>query len=138
MGLVYAMLQLINPRRPELPPVEVEALADTGAVCLVIPEIVREQLQLGELEKREVTLADGKRKLVPYAGPVQLHFKNRSGFFGALVMGDQVLLGAIPMEDLDLIVVPKDRRVDINPEHPNYAHALVKSFTPSSQTITNN
>jgi hypothetical protein len=37
---------------------------------------------------------------------VELRFKNRIGFSGALVLGDQVLLGAIPMEDMDLFVVP--------------------------------
>ncbi len=126
MGLIYAMLKLSNPKRADIRPVEAKALADSGAVCLVIPDAVRIELQLEELEKREVTLADGMRKFVPYVGPVQLQFKNRSGFFGALVMGDEVLLGAIPMEDLDLVLTPKERLIDVNPDHPNYAHALVK------------
>jgi hypothetical protein len=43
---------------------------------------------------------------VPYVGPIEVRFKNRVGFAGALVMGDQVLLGAIPMEDMDLVVIP--------------------------------
>src|ERR1035437_7027831 len=121
MGLMYAMLRLSNPKLPNIQPVEAEALADTGAVCLCIPEHVRFQLQLDELEKREVVLGDGSRKFVPYVGPVELRFKNRGGFFGALVLGDEVLLGAIPMEDLDLILLPKGRRVDVNPENPNFA-----------------
>jgi len=41
------------------------------------------------------------------------------GFAGALVMGNQVLLGAIPMEDMDLIIVPKTRALDVNPNSPN-------------------
>jgi hypothetical protein len=41
-------------------------------------------------------------------------------------MGEQVLLGAIPMEDMDLVVMPQMRRVDINPLNPNYAAALAK------------
>ena len=64
--------------------------------------------------------------MVPYIGPIELRFKNRVGFSGALVMGDQVLLGAIPMEDMDLIVMPKTRTLDVNPESPNVASSIVK------------
>jgi clan AA aspartic protease len=126
MGLIHAMLTISNPRLPTIQPVEVEAMVDTGAVCLCIPEHVRLQLRLEELEKREIVLADGTRRSVPYVGPVELRFKNRGGFFGALVMGDEVLLGAIPMEDMDLIVLPKERRVDVNPANPNFACVSVK------------
>jgi hypothetical protein len=58
---------------------------------------------------------------------VQLWFKNRTGFTGALVMGDQVLLGAIPMEDMDLVVSPRTRSVDVNPASPNLARSLAKA-----------
>lgn len=50
----------------------------------------------------------------------------RVAFTGALVMGDQVLLGAIAIEDMDLVVSPKDRRVDVNPDSPNVACSPVK------------
>ncbi len=126
MGLVSAKLILRNPRKPDLQPVEVDALADTGSVHLCIPPHVQLQLGLEEVEKKEATLADGTRKLVPYVGPVELRFKNRVGFAGALVMGDQVLLGAIPMEDMDLIVMPMTRTVDVNPSSPNIASSIVK------------
>ena len=53
-----------------------------------------------------------------YVGPVEIRFKNRTGFTGALVMGDQVLFGAIPMEDMDLVVIPKTRELDVNPRSP--------------------
>ena len=48
---------------------------------------------------------DGSRATYPYVGPIVLKFKNRTGFVGALVLGDEVLLGAIPMEEMDLVVV---------------------------------
>lgn len=73
-----------------------------------------------------MTLADGSRRLVPYVGPVEIRFKNRVGYVGALVMGDQVLLGAIPMEDMDLVIIPKERRLDVNPESPNIACSIAK------------
>lgn len=126
MGLVNGMVTLRNPRRPDLPSVEVQALADSGSVHLCITEHVRIQLELEPIDQKEVTLADGSRRLVPYVGPVELRFKNRVGFAGALVMGDQVLLGAIPMEDMDLVIVPRSRTIDINPESPNIASSIAK------------
>jgi clan AA aspartic protease len=126
MGLSYCMLILRNPRLPESKPVEVEALADTGSVFLIIPEHIRLQLALEELQQKEVTLADGSRKMLPYVGPIETRFKNRAAYVGAIVMGDQVLLGAIPMEDMDLVVLPQDRRVDINPLNPNFAAGYAK------------
>ena len=126
MGLTNVMIQLKNPRLPTLEPVEIEALADTGAVHMCIPVHIQIQLELEEIDKKEVTLADGSSKLVPYVGPIELRYKNRVGFSGALVMGDQPLLGAIPMEDMDLIVVPKTREVLVNPLSPNIASSIAK------------
>jgi clan AA aspartic protease len=126
MGLVNGQLTLKNPRLSDLKPVEVEALADSGALHLCIPEHVRIQLELEAIDSKEVTLADGTRKLVPYVGPIELRFKNRVGFAGALVMGDQVLLGAIPMEDMDLIIIPRTRTLDVNPKSPNIGTSLAK------------
>ena len=126
MGLVNAKVLLANPKKPELEPVETEALADSGAVHLCITEHIRIQLQLEEIDKKEVTLADGSQKLVPYVGPIELRFKNRVGFAGALVMGDQTLLGAIPMEDMDLVIIPKTRTLDVNPGSPNIATSIAK------------
>ena len=126
MGLVNEKLLLKNPRLQNLAPVEVIALADSGALHLCIPEHVQIQLNLEAIDHKEVTLADGSRKRVPYVGPVEIRFKNRVGFAGALVLGDQVLLGAIPMEDMDLIIIPKTRTLDVNPDSPNIASSIVK------------
>lgn len=126
MGLINAVVTLKNPRKPKLKAVEVKALVDSGAVHLCIPEHVQIQLELEEIEKKEVTLANGKKELVPYVGPIEIHFKTRTGFAGALVMGDQVLLGAIPLEDMDLVVVPSRRVLDVNPESPNIATSIAK------------
>lgn len=126
MGIITTGLVLANPRKPELAEISVEALVDSGAVHLCIPEHVQLQLEFEEIDKKEVTLANGKKELVPYVGPIQIKFKNRTGFAGALVMGDQVLLGAIPMEDMDLVVIPSRRVVDVNPSSPNIASSIVK------------
>ena len=131
MGLVNGHLILKNPRLPELEPVPVNALVDTGAVHLCIPEHVRIQLKLDAIDQKEVTLADGSRKLVPYVGPIEIRFKNRTGFAGALVLGDQVLMGAIPMEDMDLVVIPKTRTIDVNPDSPNVASSVAMGVLPA-------
>ena len=134
MGIVSARFVLKNPRRPELQPVEVDAIADSGAMHLCIPEHVRFQLGLEVVSDKEVVLADGSVRSVPYAGPVQIHFKNRIGFVGALVMGDQVLVGAIPMEDMDLVIVPKTRTLDVNPASPNVATSVARQ-TPAKYSV---
>src|SRR5882672_10949211 len=128
MGLAYARIRLANARRPELSAIEINALADTGAVHLCIPEHVAIQLQLDELEKREVTIADGTRHLVPYMGPMIVSFANRQCYAGAMVLGNQALLGAIPMEDMDLVVLPGTREVQVNPANPNVAGSLAMGF----------
>ncbi|MEO5337436.1 MAG: hypothetical protein H7841_11165 [Magnetospirillum sp. WYHS-4] len=51
---------------------------------------------------------------------------------GALVVGNQVLLGATPMEDMDLVVEPARRRVAVNPASPNVPLSLAKSLARSS------
>lgn len=126
MGLVNGKLTLRNPRLPDLEPVEAVALADTGALHLCIPQHIQFQLKLDEIDTKEITLADNTKRLVPYVGPIEIRFKNRIGFAGALVLGDQVLLGAIPMEDMDLIVIPKTRTLALNPDSPNIATSTVK------------
>ena len=126
MGYVHAAITLKNPRLAALSEIETEALVDTGALMLCIPEHIVLQLQLESAATREVTTADGKHHQVPYAGPVEVRFENRNCFTGALVFGDEVLLGALPMEDMDLVVLPAERRVAVNPASPNLPHALVK------------
>lgn len=130
MGPVNGNLILKNPRLPDLEPVPVSALVGTGAVHLCIPEHVRIQLKLETIDQKEVKLAGGSRKLVPYVGPIEIKFKNRTGFAGALVLGDQVLMGAIPMEDMDLVVIPKKRTVDVNPNNPNIASSSALGVLP--------
>jgi clan AA aspartic protease len=104
----------------------VSALVDTGGTTLCIPEHVAVQLELQEIEKREVTTADEWSHVVPYVGPVQIRFQNRTCFTGALVIGESVLLGAVPMEDMDLVVSPSRQTITVNPQSPNLPSAIVK------------
>lgn len=128
MGITHAKLTLSNPVDAALAPLEVDALVDTGALHLCIPEHVALQLSLGEGDRREVTLADGSKKVIPYVGPIRVRFANRQCFVGAMVMGDEVLLGAIPMEDMDLVVRPMTRDLIVNPSSPNIPSAVAKGL----------
>ena len=130
MGLVRADVELRNPVEATLATIKVSALVDSGALHLCLPQHLVLQLRLRELEKREVTLADGARKLVPYVGPVEIRFANRRCFTGAMVMGDEPLFGAIPMEDMDLVVVPATRSLEVNPQSPNIPLSVAKGLPP--------
>jgi len=126
MGIAHRALTLANPVRPELAAIEVKALADTGAMHLRLPEHVVIQLELAEREMREVTFADGSKRLLSYVGPVEVRFGNRRCYVGALVLGDEVLLGTIPIDDMDLVVRPMTREVLVNPATPNIASSPAK------------
>ena len=133
MGLVYAEIELSNPVGEGLKPFVGTALVDSGSTWLVVPQHVANQLRLEVLEEREITLADGAKKLVPYAGPVRVRFENRNAFAGALVMGEEILLGAIPMEDMDLVIHPLSRTLMANPKNPNIPGAMAVGVRSSRE-----
>jgi clan AA aspartic protease len=124
MGLVYTSITLRNPRETELRPIEVQALVDTDSMHLCIPEHIAIQLNLETASEREVTLADGGKRVCRYVGPVEVRFDGRGCFSGALVLGEQVLLGAVPMEDMDLVVHPATQSVVVNPRSPNIPSSI--------------
>ena len=132
MGIIYADLRVSNFSHPDLEEITVNALVDTGALDSVIPEHLAIQLRLSDLKPREVHLADGSRKLVRYAGPVKVEMMGRDCVTAAVVMGDQVLLGAIPMQAMDMIVHPRTEQLVPNPESPNVPSFLAMG-TPSKK-----
>jgi dihydroxyacetone kinase-like protein len=132
MGHVFAEIDLSNPRRTDFEPVRVKALVDTGALMLCIPEHVAVQLSLETESFREVPVADGRSMSVPYVGPIKVSFGKRFCYVGALVLGDEVLLGAVPMEDMDLVVNPARRELTVDPASPNIPHARVKRLADCS------
>jgi clan AA aspartic protease len=122
MGTVYAEITLKNTAdvsnadkgiipAQEVREATVRALADTGAATLVINEAVRQKLGLEIKGRRGAVLADGARQIYEVTEPVDIHWKDRETSCRALVLPDarEVLLGAIPLEDLDLIVDPTEQ-----------------------------
>jgi clan AA aspartic protease len=126
MRLITTKIELRNPLDTRLAPFQATALVGTGALHLCLPAHVVLQLGLQAVQQREVTTADGQRHICDYVGPVEVTFGNRSCFVGALVLGDEVLLGAVPMEDLDLVVSPARQTVEVNPNSPNIPSSVVK------------
>lgn len=124
MGIVTVAVRLYNDGRADIEEIDANALVDTGAMNLCIPEHVAVQLKLEKRYEREVVLADGSRKLVPYVSGVRIETQGRGCVTGALVFGNQVLLGAIPLEDMDMIIHPARLTAIPNPANPNVAVSL--------------
>lgn len=117
--MIFTSLLMSNPARGELKPLQITALVDTGSAHLCVPKSVQLQLGLTKIDEREVIVADGRSIVVDYVGPLAIAHGTRTSFCGALVMGEQALLGSIALSDLDLIVEPREGRVRPNPDSPN-------------------
>ena len=50
-------------------------------------------------------------------------------FTGALIFGDEVLLGSVPMEDMDVLVSPAKQAIIVSPESTNIAMSVVKTIS---------
>jgi clan AA aspartic protease len=101
--------------------VELPALADTGAFGLCIPEEVAETLGVRSFTTRPARTADGRTIRVPVVGPLEIEVVGRAMMSDAMVIprGTQPLLGAMQLEYLDLVVVPKTGEIIPNPAHPD-------------------
>jgi len=122
MGTVYAEITLVNTsdtlasrrgfiKESEIRQTTVQTVVDTGAPTLVINEDLRQQLGLEVQETRWATMANDTKDMVKIVDPVEVHWKNRKMTCQPWVVSGagNILLGAIPLEDMDLIVDPARR-----------------------------
>ena len=137
MGLVYQHIRLSNAAKPELDEIDANALVDSGAIDLCITPLIAKQLRLTKLEDRMITMADGRSEIVEYVGPVLVEVFGRRTFTGALVTGNQVLLGAIPMESMDVLIDPRRQQLIPNPAHPNIPGAMAVGVLPARKEDDN-
>jgi clan AA aspartic protease len=141
LGLVHAEIEIINGgdlemvRRnfldqDDVKRMTVTMLVNTGAYNLCINEDIQEQLQLPVVEKRKGMLADGSIREYDVVDNVQLRFKNRATTCRAMVLpgSSEPLLGAIPLEDMDVIIHPQRQELIVNPDHPYFAQMLLKGL----------
>lgn len=139
MGLVYADIEIINSddlalarrsilNKDEVKKMLVNMLVDSGAYMMAINETIQEQLQLPYKEKRKSIMADGSVVEHDVVGPIEVRFKNRTAVCNAVVLqGDnEPLLGAIPMEEMDVLIHPLRNELIVNPEHPYFAQLSLK------------
>ena len=129
MGIIRQHIRLANVARDDLEEIDALALVDTGAMDLCVPRHVVYQLRLRIIKQREVIYADGRREILDYVGPIRVEAFGRNAFTEAMVTGDSVLLGAIPMQAMDVLIDPRRERVIPNPENPNIPGAIAMGFT---------
>ena len=124
MSLVYEDIILKNAgdtirvecgliKEQEIRETTVQCLVDTGAWTLVINEKVRDALGLKIANRTISTFANGSKEPNGMSEPVKVCWKDRSMTCEAVVLpgADDVLLGAIPLEGLDLMVDPIAEKV---------------------------
>ena len=139
MGLVYAEIELFNTgdiemvnrgflKAEEIRKAKVRALVDSGAYMLCINEQIANQLGLRFIMKQTAQLANGATEEVAIMGPAEVKFINRSTSCRAMViLGDnEILLGAIPMEDMDVIIDLRDQQLKLPPVRPYLAQKSLK------------
>lgn len=126
MGITHASLRLKNMFGQQS--IDINALVDTGATFMCVTQEMATQLgfDTSEVSTHVVTLADGRQIKVPRIAPIEIFFQNRSYVTEALVLGNEALMGVLPLEAMDLMVDPLNQRLVVNPAHPNFPVALAK------------
>lgn len=124
MGTVYTEITLKNAedgilakkgllKKHEIRQLTINALVDTGAWTMVINEETREKLGLEAERTAPGYLADGRKEQYKLAGPLEIIWKNRNVICDAVVVpnASENLLGAIPLEAMDLTINPRNEEV---------------------------
>ena len=124
MGEVREQITLMNggdvisAGRGYLPEQEVrqmtaEVLVDTGSMRLVMDDETCKRLGLGIVKESMATLAGGVRQACKLTEPVMVRWKDRFSSLSAVVLPgkEEILLGVLPLEEMDLIVDPVHQRL---------------------------
>ncbi len=132
MGLTYATIELTNQfdeykfgegeiTQDKIRRWNGECMVDTGAVRMAINEEIKEKLGLKQGQLLTVAMADGSTRAIEMLGGIKVRFGNRSCYTDAFVLpgNTEPLLGAIPLEGMDLVVIPSENRLEYNPGHPD-------------------
>ncbi|NJL63659.1 MAG: clan AA aspartic protease [Methylacidiphilales bacterium] len=109
---------LLNPN--QLRVIETEALVDTGAVKMVLPMTIVQELGLRIRGQQTAQYADGREEEVGLTEALIIEIQGRETIEAALITGNEILIGQTVLETLDLLVDCKNQRLIPNPKHPNY------------------
>lgn len=139
MGLIRTEIELINSvdlglvsrgllAEDAVKRIKVTAMVDSGAYMLAINESIRTQLDLNKVDEKDATLADGTLRKLDIVGPVDVRFENRATTVRAMVLPgeSEVLLGSIPLEDLDVVIDPRQQKLMVNPASPYVPKTVLK------------
>ncbi|MEI6487763.1 MAG: retroviral-like aspartic protease family protein [Bacteroidota bacterium] len=134
MGLTYAKIRLVNQydeyksAEGNLEPnqirnVEVEMLVDTSAIRMAINEEILNALGLKRGFQMQASLADRSVRTLELVSGIKVSFGDRTCYTDAFVLpgNTEPLLGAIPIEAMDLAVIPSENKLQYNPQHPDGA-----------------
>ena len=132
MDLTYADIELFNYAdenlnedgylpEEKIRKVTVTAMADSGAIRLAINETIKHQLGLRVRQQLNISLADGTKRTLDVAGPIRVKFRDRDCITDAFVLPDneEPLIGAVPRELMDLVIIPAENKLVYNPLHPD-------------------
>jgi clan AA aspartic protease len=130
MGLIHAEIKLTNGEdlyavkknlidKDDVKNLNIHCLVDSGAHHLCINENIQGILQLPFIEKGQSNLADGSMLECDIVGPVVVEFEGRRCRCDAWVLPgeSEPLLGAIPMEMMQLVISPTDQKLAVSPEN---------------------
>jgi hypothetical protein len=139
MGLVYANLTLFNASdlylknegkilENEIRHTQVTMLVDSGAYMMAVNEETKEKLGLQIVRKQKFELGNGEVEEFDIVGYIEVHFENRTAVCNAILLkgNTEMLLGAIPMEEMDVIIHPSKNKLIVNPEHPDVPQLKMK------------
>jgi clan AA aspartic protease len=141
MGLTFADIKLTNSedlallhkgyiQEQEVRSIWVNALVDTGASMLTIPKSIQDQLNLPKVDEQRVELGNGSVITVDVVGPVEIRFENRMAIVTAVFIPEEieVLLGAIPLQSMDVLVDPRQERLIVNPQSTDKARIFFEGI----------
>lgn len=139
MGITYVEVELVRGddlalqragylQDEQINRITILALVDSGASMLTLSRSLSEKLHLAKLDEIEAELADGSVMRADVVGPVEVRFQNRKTIANAVVVDadTDALLGAIPMQGMDVMIDPKREQLIVNPDSPGTARMLLK------------
>jgi clan AA aspartic protease len=124
MGIVHAEITLKNLydeekaregriKTEDIRTATVMAVVDTGSLNLVITEELRQKLGLAVKGEKIAHIANGQRVSCKVTDAVEVRWENRDTVVPTLVIpgAEKILLGAIPLEGMDLMVDPVNQKL---------------------------
>jgi hypothetical protein len=139
MGLTYTEVELLRAddlaleragylSADQVNRIRVLTLVDSRASMLTLSRSLSQRLKLAKVDEVDAELATGDVMRADVVGPVEVRFQNRKTVVNAIVVeaDTDVLLGAIPMQGMDVMVDPKREQLILNPDSPDKARMLLK------------